>query len=151
MTMPKPILYKEFYNKSRGLPEPKWGSKAEGLQCPTCGSTDMYYSGSPDDPEEVFGDTVRCKNCGRITDYYEAHKQKQHHPTGTPMEVVGRLQEKSIGQFKLNVGTSLQVFDGYGLSVYIPQVVEEITKLALQLHERLKGNDVQISLRKGGQ
>lgn len=77
----EPVLrYKEFYNEGRGLPEPKWGSKAEGLQCPNCGSWDMYYSGSPDDPEEILsGETVRCGHCGCITDWYEARKQREHH------------------------------------------------------------------------
>jgi len=74
------IIYKEFYNKDRGLPEPIWGEKTKdykdtALQCPVCGSTDMHYSAHPDDPEEVFTDTVRCKSCGHITDWYEAYKQ----------------------------------------------------------------------------
>lgn len=87
------ITYKEFYNKDRGLPEPKWGGKVEEpeLQCPWCGSRDMYYSGSPDDPEEMFGaaGNVRCKHCGHITDWFEALKQREHHPTETPRVVVG--------------------------------------------------------------
>ena len=86
------IRYKATYNKSRDLPEPKWGSSAEGLQCPTCGSRDMCYSGSPDDPEEIFGAAgdVRCRHCGHITDWYEAHKQRENHSTDTPRKVVGR-------------------------------------------------------------
>ncbi len=88
----QPITYKEFYNKDRGLPEPVWGNKVPGpaIQCPTCGSTDMYYSGSPDSPEEVIaaaGD-VRCKHCGHITDWFEALKQREHHPTDTPRAVI---------------------------------------------------------------
>lgn len=88
----QPIVFKEFYNKDRGLPEPIWGDKVPGpvVQCPTCGSTDMYYSGSPDDPEEVLvaaGD-VRCKHCGHITDWFEALKQREHHPTDTPRDVI---------------------------------------------------------------
>lgn len=87
------IIYKEFYNKDRGLPEPIWGSKAEEfkgvpLQCPNCGSLDMYYSASPDDPEEIFTDTVRCKHCGSITDWYEAYSQRIHHPSDKPLKVV---------------------------------------------------------------
>lgn len=84
------ITYKELYNKDRGLPEPKWGPFAGGLQCPNCGSQDMYFSGSLDDPEEVLGDAVRCGHCGAMTDWYEAHKQRKDHPTDTPREVVGR-------------------------------------------------------------
>ena len=68
------LRYKEFYNKDRGLPEPVWGERADGLQCPNCGSQEMYFSGSPDDPEEILGETVRCGHCGRITDWYEACK-----------------------------------------------------------------------------
>ncbi len=88
----QPIIYKKLYNKDRGLPEPKWGSMVEGavIQCPMCGSTDMCYSGSPDDPEEMFGGggCVRCKHCGHITDWFEALEQREHHPTDTPREVV---------------------------------------------------------------
>ena len=90
----KPITYRQFYNKDRGLPEPVWGREVEEpvVQCPTCGSTDMYYSGSPDDPEEVFkaGGCVRCKHCGHITDWFEALKQRENHPTDKPRKVVGR-------------------------------------------------------------
>lgn len=90
MSLPS-ITYRRFYNKDRGLPEPIWGPKADNLQCPTCGSQDMYYSGSPDDPKEMFGaeGDVRCGHCGRITDWYEAHTQRENHPTDTPREVTG--------------------------------------------------------------
>jgi len=86
------ITYKEFYNKDRGLPEPIWGDRAEDLQCPWCGSQDMYFSGSPDDPEEIFGAAgdVRCKHCGHISDWYEAHKQRVFHPGEAIREVIGR-------------------------------------------------------------
>ncbi len=70
------ITYKKFYNKKRGLPEPVWGCKEYNLQCPTCGSWNMQRSGSPDDPEEIL-EMVRCAHCGRITDWYEAYKQRQ--------------------------------------------------------------------------
>jgi len=92
MTLPA-ITYKEFYNKSRGLPEPVWGPPCLNnfaVQCPSCGSRDMHYSGSPDDPEEILMETVRCKNCGHITDWYEAYKQITHHVTNTPREVIGK-------------------------------------------------------------
>lgn len=96
--MVEPITYKEFYNKDRGLPEPKWGPKMSELspnfllQCPTCGSQNMYGSASPDDPCEIFpNETVRCGNCGHITDWYEALTQWEIHYTETPREVVGRL------------------------------------------------------------
>ncbi len=87
----QPTIYKEFYNKDRGFPEPIWGSKVEEpvIQCPTCGSIDMFFCGGPDDPEEILGceGSVRCKHCGHITDWFEALKQREHHPTGTPREV----------------------------------------------------------------
>ncbi len=90
MTTPQPaITYKGFYNKDVGLPEPRWSSKVAGLQCPTCNSANMYYSGTPDDPDEVFNN-VRCGHCGRITDYHRASKQMERHPNETPREVVGR-------------------------------------------------------------
>ncbi len=92
MTLP-PITYKEFYNKDKGLPEPVWGGECSidvMVQCPWCGSTDMYYSGSSDDPEEILRDTVRCKNCGHISDWYEANKQRENHPTDTPRKIIGK-------------------------------------------------------------
>lgn len=87
------IQYYHSRNKERGLPEPKWGalcSAHTAVQCPTCGSPDMYYSGSLDDPEEILGEAVRCGHCGHFTDWYEAYKQRQNHPTETAREVVGR-------------------------------------------------------------
>ena len=100
MTTPQPaIRYKEFYNKDRGLPEPKWGGDAlTPLQCPTCGSIDMCYSGSPDDPEEILGEAVRCRHCGYITDWYEAHKQKQNYPTDIPRRVIRESPHCHTGQ-----------------------------------------------------
>ena len=92
MTLP-PITYKEFYNKDKGLPEPMWGRECSSIttvQCPWCGSTNMHYSASPDDPEEILQDTVRCKNCGRISDWYEAYKQGRNHPTDAPREIIGK-------------------------------------------------------------
>ena len=77
-----PIKYKEFYNKDRSLPEPKWGPFMTELQCPSCSSHDMYGSGHPDDPESVFPyETVRCETCGHITDWYEAREQWSNHFT----------------------------------------------------------------------
>ena len=90
--MVEPIIYKEFYNKEHRLKEPRWGDKVEDndVQCPTCGSTDMYFSAHEDDPEELFGDFVRCKNCGHITDWMEAYKQRLNHPSKTCRIVKGR-------------------------------------------------------------
>ena len=93
LVTPRPAIeYKRSYNESMGLPEPKWGPKVNSIQCPNCGSQDMYLSASPDSPEEIIGyDTVRCKHCGAITDWYEAHKQRVNHPTDVPSEVTEKL------------------------------------------------------------
>ncbi len=84
------IRYKEFYNAGRNMAEPQWGRKPtlDDLQCPTCGSHDMYYSAPPDSPSEVNMDTVRCKNCGRITDWYEAFMQRKTHLLEMPLLVI---------------------------------------------------------------
>ncbi len=85
----EPIQYKESYNKDRNLPEPEWGHPEPSTQCPTCGSTDMYASASPDDPTEIFdAESVRCGRCGHITDWYEAYKQRRNHPLDKPRNVV---------------------------------------------------------------
>jgi len=77
--MSNQIEYKTTYNEDRGLPEPRWGplvsniSSRYPLQCSWCGSNRMYASAHPDDPEEIFpNETVRCGDCGHITDWYEA-------------------------------------------------------------------------------
>lgn len=89
------IKYKSTYNEGRGLPEPKWGpltseiSPDYPLQCSTCGSHKMYASAHPDDPEEIFpNETVRCGDCGRVTDWYEAVCQYELHYTDKPLEVI---------------------------------------------------------------
>lgn len=80
------IEYKATYNDGLGIPEPKWGplmsktSPRFPLRCPTCGSYTMYASASPADPEEIFlCETVRCGDCGHITDWYGAYKQHKYH------------------------------------------------------------------------
>ena len=91
------IQYKATYNDGRGLPEPKWGplmseiSPDYPLQCPSCCSHNMRASAHPDDPTEIFGgETVRCVDCGHITDFYEAYKAYQLHYTDTLRQVVGK-------------------------------------------------------------
>ena len=95
------IIYKEFYNKDRGLPEPMWGAKVSSddntvLQCPSCNSKDIYYTAHPDDPGEIFKDTVRCKACGRITDWYSAYKNGLHHDTNSVLIVVHNNIKKEV-------------------------------------------------------
>jgi len=100
--MTVPIVFKEFYNIDRGLIEPKWGPEMSnvsriGLQCPTCGSQDIYGSASPDDPEEIFPfEMARCGHCGHITDWYEACKQYRYHRTRTPREVVRQETNREL-------------------------------------------------------
>jgi len=53
-------------------------------------------------------------------------------------------EEKAIGQFKLHLNGVFQPFHGYGHDVYIPESINQITKLALQLHRRLNGEDIPI-------
>jgi len=53
-------------------------------------------------------------------------------------------REKALGQFKLQVVGLLGIFNAYGQGVYIEEVAEQITILALQLHERLSGKDIPI-------
>jgi hypothetical protein len=54
--------------------------------------------------------------------------------------------DKAIGQFGLQVGGILSVFDLYGLGVFIPQAQEEIKKLAEDFSLRVRGVDKPISL-----
>ena len=67
------------YNNYRieGLPEIVWGPRVSSgdLKCPGCGSRNVYYSGTPSDPEEIFCEAVRCGDCGWLTDYYEMYKR----------------------------------------------------------------------------
>jgi len=51
----------------------------------------MFASAHPNAPEDVlYHETVRCGDCGRITDWYEADKQYQNHYTEHPRKVVGK-------------------------------------------------------------
>lgn len=77
------LVYKERYNAGRGLPEPTWGAKVPltgpgrttPLICPACNSSEVYFSASADDPEEIFLEKIRCKNCGIISDFFDALKR----------------------------------------------------------------------------
>ena len=62
-----------------GLPKPVWGGhvpyyKGVQLRCASCGSVNIHYSGSSSDPEEILMETVRCGDCGWMTDWYEDYK-----------------------------------------------------------------------------
>jgi len=55
-------------------------------------------------------------------------------------------REKALGQFRLQVTGTLGIFNAYGQGVHIKEATEQITTLALQLHERLSGRDIPIGL-----
>lgn len=57
-------------------------------------------------------------------------------------------EQRAKGQFKLQLNGVMSPFTLYGLGVLIPQAKEEITTLALQLHERLNNKDVPIIINK---
>lgn len=88
MAFRQPLIYKHTYNTERGLPEPMLGVPVYGLQCPNCNSRSFRQSAHPDNPTEIFNsELVRCTNCGRISDYYEAYQQAINH-AGEPVLVV---------------------------------------------------------------
>jgi len=53
---------------------------------------------------------------------------------------------KAVGQFRLQVGVVLRIFDAYGQGVFITQAVGEIVKLAEDFGLRVRGVDKPISL-----
>ena len=60
-------------------------------------------------------------------------------------------REKALSQFRLALNGVFTPFTGkvhYGQNVYVPQMMEEIVRLALSLHERLSGNDVPIVIKR---
>ena len=64
--------YSYHKQEYEGLPESMFGTKVRG-NCMFCGFKELFLSGTSEDPEEIFGDAVRCKICGRISsrDYEE--------------------------------------------------------------------------------
>ena len=87
-----------------GLPELVWGGKAVHLECPRCGSRNMYYSGTPSDPEEVLGEGVRCRDCGSLTDYYEAFKRRKKSASEAKLALL-----KTKGSCPLNEAKGFEV------------------------------------------
>ena len=53
-------------------------------------------------------------------------------------------KSKAVGQFRLQCLGLLYPFASYGMKDFIPGTVDQMVKLALQLHERLNGDDVAI-------
>jgi len=53
--------------------------------------------------------------------------------------------DKMIGQFRLVVGGLLNVFNCYGLDVYIPGIQDQIVKAAIDLTMRARGEDRAIA------
>ena len=56
-------------------------------------------------------------------------------------------RDKAIGQHRLAVAGVLSVFDIYGMGTHISEATNQLEVLAMQLHERLSGNDVPIGVR----
>ncbi|GAI06671.1 unnamed protein product [marine sediment metagenome] len=165
--MNKQIEYKSTYNESRGLSEPKWGPLMSEIspdyptQCPTCGSHNMYASAHPNDPEEIFPhETVRCGDCGHITDWYEALSAYEHHYTDTPLPVartprvlnrrvdmippdalyVGR-PSKWGNQFKIGIdGTREEVVELFRAEM--DDRLKSVPSLITNLKEELQGKDL---------
>jgi len=54
--------------------------------------------------------------------------------------------QKARGQFRLQVGEVLSPFRMYGLHIYIPGALEEITELAEQFAMRVRGKNQPIML-----
>jgi len=53
--------------------------------------------------------------------------------------------DKAVGQFRLGLNDdTFKPFRCYGLDIYIPEVISQITDKALRLHRRLNGEDIQI-------
>ena len=46
-------------------------------------------------------------------------------------------RDKAIGIFKLKLNGIFTPFTQYGLSVFIPDAIDEIVKLSLELHKQL--------------
>ena len=57
-------------------------------------------------------------------------------------------RDKAISQFRLQLNGVFTPFIQYGQSVFAPEAIVQIVKLALKLHERLNGNDVPIVIEK---
>ena len=55
-------------------------------------------------------------------------------------------RDKALGQFRLQGNGIMRMYNSYGLGVHIPETIASFEKLALQLHERLNGNDVPIKI-----
>jgi len=53
-------------------------------------------------------------------------------------------EQKAIGQFRLRLVGVMQPFNIYGLGIEIPSAIEEIVKLAIQLHRSLNGEDIPV-------
>ena len=49
---------------------------------------------------------------------------------------------KIMGQFRLELGGIMQVFNLYGMGVYSTEAMKAIENLATQMHRRLNGEDI---------
>jgi hypothetical protein len=55
--------------------------------------------------------------------------------------------EQAVGEFKQQVGMTLNVFNMYGMGDYIPSVCGEIVTLAEQFAMKVRGKNVKIKTR----
>ena len=60
-----------------------------------------------------------------------------------------QLEEKAIGQMRMQLNNVFAPFKMYGLDIFIPQAKEEVINLAIQLHMRLMGEETPILYRGG--
>jgi len=59
-----------------------------------------------------------------------------------------QIRDKAIFQFKGQLAEMLQPLERYGQRDYVEECIPHIADLALQLHERLTGNDIPIIAKK---
>ncbi len=53
---------------------------------------------------------------------------------------------KTVGQYRLRVGSALSPLRKYGQSEYVTGVTEELVQLAIQLHYKLSGVDMPFNI-----
>ena len=55
-----------------------------------------------------------------------------------------QLEDKALGQFRMQLHGILGVFDCYGMGIWILPVEEQLIDLAVRLHMRLNEEDVPL-------
>ena len=62
------------------------------------------------------------------------------------MEADDQLEDKALGQFRLQLHGILDIFSCYGMGIWIPLVEEQLMDLAIRLHMRLNDEDVPFEV-----